>query len=57
MKPISEELYKKIVEISKVKKNSKLTFNISDFPISHKFFYLNKINDIKFRSRFKLEIN
>ena len=40
MKPISEELYKKIVEISKVKKTSKLTFNISDFPISHKFFLL-----------------
>ena len=40
MKPISEELYKKIVEISKVKKTSKLTFNILDFPISHKFFLL-----------------
>ena len=35
MKPISEELYKKIVEISKVKKTSKLIFNISYFPISH----------------------
>jgi len=40
MKPITEELYKKIVEISKVKKTSKLIFNISDFPISHKFFLL-----------------
>ena len=57
MKPISEELYKKIVEIIKVKKTSKLTFNISDFPIRHKLFYLDKINDIKFKSRFKLEIN
>ena len=40
MKPILEKLYKKIIEISKVKKTSKLILNISDFPISHKFFLL-----------------
>ena len=36
MNPISEELYRKIVESSKDKKSSKLFLNISDFPISHK---------------------
>ena len=40
MQPISEELYRKIVESSKDKKTSKLLLNISDFPISHKFFLL-----------------
>ena len=50
MKPISEELYRKIVESSKYKKSSKLFLNISNFPIIYRIFSLNKINEIKFKS-------
>jgi len=40
MKPISEELYRKIVESIKDKKTSKLLLNILDFPIIHKILFL-----------------